>query len=875
MAKARTETATSYPEILDHAGLGLVTADLTGRVITANRALCRMLACDEADLQGVELLALAHSAGAPTDDALLADLLAGRQERLRIERRFVRRDGGALWARATISISRDAAGNPESLVGVFEDVTERRTTEMALGVGQGHLGLLAHQLPAVLWAVDLDLRFTSSIGGGLAALGLRPGEVVGLSLFDFFRTEDPAFPPIAAHLGALAGERTSYDLAWEDCVYRSHVAPLHDELGRVAGAIGLALDVTAQRRAEDALRESEQQFRQLADAIRQVFWLVDMKTGNMIYVSPAYREIWGRPEEHLYRDPSAWLETLHPDDRERAQRSHEDVRTAGQYAVEYRIVRPDGTERWVRDRGFAIRDEEDLVVRVAGLAEDITERRQAQEALQASEEMRRSITESSPDHIMMVDLDGRVLFVNRPMPGVVADPAGGTPVFECVPERFHGGMHACFDGVCRTGEAGSFEMEYAGADGKVLSFVSRVCPVRRGGVVVGLTIQSTDVTTQKLLQDQLYHAQKMESIGRLAGGIAHDLNNQLSVVMGSIELARRHLEEGSAVGAELHRIQTAGERAAALTRQLLAFSRKQVLKPRRLSLNTLLAGVQEMLRRVIGEDVRLRLELGRVGQVRVDPVQLEQVVLNLAINARDAMPDGGQLVVTTSEVALPDRTTGLPPGRYALLTVSDTGTGMSHDTLDRVFEPFFTTKEVGKGTGLGLAVVHGIVTQSGGHIGVMSTPGKGSTFRIHLPVNEGDEESERRAAVAAARGSETILLVEDERMVLEVTRRILEAHGYRVLTASGGSEALARLEGHTGDVHLLLADVVMPGMDGQELARRALALRPALKVIFLSGYAPDVVRRSEGARYPFLQKPATPAVIAHTVRRVLDRPPGS
>jgi PAS domain S-box-containing protein len=338
---------------------------------------------------------------------------------------------------------------------------------------------------------------------------------------------------------------------------------------------------------------------------------------------------------------------------------------------------------------------------------------------------------------MILALDGRIRFINRTVPGMTVEGVIGTTVFDYVPERFWPVMRECYARVARTGEEGSYEVDYPAADGKILSFASRVWPVLHDGEVTALTLCATDVTARRLLEKQLQHAQKMESIGRLAGGVAHDLNNQLSVIMGSVELAHRNLDGRGTVEAELRRIQAAGERAAALTQQLLAFGRKQVLNPRLLGLNTLVANVRDMVGRILGEDIQLCLKLGRVGQVRADPLQIEQVILNLVINARDAMPQGGRLVISTEEVALAEGPACLPPGRYALLRVTDTGIGMDGETLARAFEPFFTTKEVGKGTGLGLAVAHGIVTQSGGHIEAESAPGAGATFRIHLPVAEG------------------------------------------------------------------------------------------------------------------------------------------
>jgi PAS domain S-box-containing protein len=591
-------------------------------------------------------------------------------------------------------------------------------------------------------------------------------------------------------------------------------------------------------------------------------------SGRILRSNEAFRRIVGYSEEELLDlDP---LVLVHPDDRTRIGEVAAELGSGARdrWRLEKRLVRKDGTVRWGRATASTVCDAEERPECVLALLEDVTEHHEADGALRQAEEICTSITGSSPDYIMILDLDGRIRFINRTVPDLTVERVLGTPVYDYIPERFWPTVRACFDQVIRTRQEGIYEVEYVAADGKVHTFVTRVWPVQRNGEVTALTQCATDVTAHRLLERQLLHAQKMESIGRLAGGIAHDLNNQLSIVLGSAELAQRGCGAVPAATAELKRIEAAAERAAALTQQLLAFGRKQVMHTRLLGLNTLVAGVHDMVDRILGEDIHLRLKLGRVGHVRVDPTQIEQVLLNLVINACDAMPDGGELLISTDEVALPEGHVTLPAGRYALLRVTDTGTGMSRETLARAFEPFFTTKEVGKGTGLGLAVAHGIVSQSGGHIEAESEPGAGTTFRIYLPVVDGVPEAERPRAPAAPRGTETILVVEDEPRVLDVTRRVLEEHGYRVIAASGGEEALDQLASEP-EIRLLLTDIVMPGMDGQELASRALREHPLLKVILLSGY--DVMRRQGGVAHLLLQKPVAPSVLASRVREVLDR----
>jgi len=383
------------------------------------------------------------------------------------------------------------------------------------------------------------------------------------------------------------------------------------------------------------------------------------------------------------------------------------------------------------------------------------------------------------------------------------------------------------------------------------------------------------------LEEQLQHSQRMEAVGRLAGGIAHDFNNVLTAVLGSIELLLLDAPTDRPHREELDVIRDAATRARDLIRQLLAFSARQVLQPMVVDLNRLVKDIAKMLRRLIGEDIVLETALAPgLGAVRVDTGQIEQVLVNLAVNARDAMPQGGRLTIETGNVEVDGTRAppvqGVATGRYVRLQVSDNGAGMDVEVQAHLFEPFFTTKPRGKGTGLGLATVYGIVRQSGGHIGVESTPGRGATFRIYLPRVDAplDPTGEPHPVAAPAAGNETVVLAEDERLVRVLAQKVLERAGYRVLVAAGGAEALALAERNDGPIHLLLTDVVMPEMTGRELARRLTSLRPGLRVLYMSGYADEAVAQ-HGVLDPgtaFLQKPFTPEALAKKVRGVLDAP---
>jgi two-component system cell cycle sensor histidine kinase/response regulator CckA len=636
------------------------------------------------------------------------------------------------------------------------------------------------------------------------------------------------------------------------------------------------------RHAEEALRRSEERYRALAESVPPIVWVAG-PDGATEYVNRRWQEYTGRPpEDALGR---GWLKLVHSDDRDRTVRRWASaLRTCGHFEAEYRLRRVDGEYRWHVGSALPQCDRDGRIVRWFGTCTDIDDHRQAQDALHREREFLRAVLENVADGIVACDAAGDITLLNR----AARELAG--PADEPCPLGEWARRFAAYrpDGTSplpaaeqplaralRGEEVADAELVLVARGGRPRTLVASGQPLADArGERLGAVVALHDITERRRLERQYLQSQKMEAVGRLAGGVAHDFNNLLTVINGYAELMLSTLPASAPAHEMAAEVRRAGERAAALTRQLLAFSRQQVLTPQALDLNAVVTDMGKILRRVIGADIDLATALQPgLWPVKADPGQLEQVLLNLAVNARDAMPRGGRLTLHTENVDLAegDARAAAGPGRYVLLTVSDTGIGMTAEVKGRIFEPFFTTKAPGKGTGLGLATVYGIVQQSGGHVEVDSEPNRGSTFRVYLPVTaEAVRAKSDPDSRPAPQGAETLLLVEDEESVRALAARVLRDLGYTVLVAANGAEALAVGEPYEGTIHLLITDLVLPRLGGRELADRLCAHRPGLRVLFLSGYTPDTAPRLPGVH--FLQKPFSPPELARKVRKALDAP---
>jgi PAS domain S-box-containing protein len=729
-----------------------------GIIVFATEPFAKMMRVPSAEsLIGKSALEFIHPNFRNAIAERLSQLREGKQLLPMIEQQMVRADGSVIHVE---SIPRPLEYNGKfSIEVILHDITDRKHIEEAMRESQAKWRSLVENVPDIIATIDAD-------GGILFINRLFPGhgrqQVLGASICNFTPEAYRDEVRDAVRHVFKTGQSAHYQMAEQGATgeftwYSGRVGPIKSGDEIVAATLILT-DITEQKRAEQSLRESETRFRQMAENIEEVFWMTDHPASHgMIYVSPAYEKIWGRTCASLYEKSASLMDAVHEDDRERVEAAIP-LQVEGKYDETYRIVRPDGSIRWVHDRAFPIRNERGEIYRIAGHAEDITER--------------------------------------------------------------------------------------------------------------------------KKIEMQFFQSQKMDAFGKLAGGVAHDFNNLLTVISGYNEIVLNGFNANDPRRDCVEEIGKAAERASALTGQLLAFSRQQVLQPKIISLNGVVENVQKMLRRLIGEDIALETEIAEnLHTTRADPGQLENVLMNLAVNARDAMPHGGTLSIKTENITVPDGNPNVPAGRYVMMSVADSGVGMTEQVRAQIFEPFFTTKPVGQGTGLGLATCYGIVKQSNGFITVDSKLGEGSAFKIYLPRVSGEQEKselgERTASLPV--GSEKVLVVEDETNVRKLAVSILRRLGYEVLEATNGEEAFRIAQAHLGQkIDLLITDVVMPQMGGRDLALWIRAMYPDAKILFTSGYPDRAFENNDllDENSAFMPKPYAPKVLAVQVRELLDKHAG-
>ncbi len=682
--------------------------------------------------------------------------------------------------------------------------------------------------------------------------------------------------------------------------------PVHTgELGLLTAAFYNMAESLAMNRK--MLEESDERFKTIANfAYDWEYWLD--QDGKFIYLSPSCKLITGYDEEEISSDPQLVWKMAKPEYAQKVCQHYFGaiMNDSSNYSMEYPILKKNGKEAWLEHNCRPVYDAQGKYRGRRGSNRDITGHKQAEAALLSERQYLIDIIDSLPDATFIIDNDKRIVVWNRAAEKMTnvkrEDLLGKGDYAYSVP--FYGESRPSLIDLIKLSER-ERESSYSNVkrhDDRVYAetFIQNLndgagayvwavaAPLYdKTGSCIGAIEVIKDLTELKeseianmQLQEQLTQAQKIESIGRLAGGVAHDFNNMLGVILGHTELAKKQLDKNQPLFYNLEEISKAAKRSADITRQLLAFARKQTTAPQVIDLNESVEGILEMLRRLIGEDIDLSWKPGEsLGLVSMDPSQLDQILTNLFVNARDAIADTGKVTIETENVVFDEAYCRLhptlAPGEYVMLAVSDNGCGMNAETLAHLFEPFFTTKEMDRGTGLGLAMIYGIVKQNKGYIDVYSEPGQGSTFKIYLPrIRENTVATPKEdAANSVAQGNEVILLVEDEPMVLDMTTRMLEFNGYKVLSAATPGKAIDLAQEYVGDIHLLLTDVVMPEMNGRALSRKLLSLHPKLKCLFMSGYTANIIANQGVLEqgFHFIQKPFSSTDLATKIREILDK----
>ncbi|HNY27284.1 MAG TPA: PAS domain S-box protein [Candidatus Sumerlaeota bacterium] len=816
--------------------------------------------------------------------------------------RLRRRDGREIWVEDHGHYVYDADGKVLFHEGILRDITERKRTEEALRESERLIKSISDNLTSgMIYQIVIDpqgrRRFTylSDSVQDLYGISPRQGMEDPTLIYDkvcpddvelLAQREEESRKNLSVFRAEIQIKDPSGELRWSSLVS----TPKLLEDGSVCFN-GIEFVITDRKRVENELRESQ---RFLADLIENSGTLISVKDreGRFEMVNRKWEEVTGLVRQDVLgrRD----LELYPTFIADQFRRNDLEAMETGKIVEKEEVLENERGRSYLLSIKFPIRGNDNKIRGICGMSTEITDRKRAEETLRESEEMYRALIQALPDIVIRFDRQGRHLFISENAAaefGISAQEHVGKTFAELgFPESSSRFCEEKIREVFESGVACEAELQLE-RSGRKRFLNWRLVPERDAqGRICSVLSVSRDVTDlhqgeeeRKRLQEQLAQAQKMESVGRLAGGVAHDFNNMLAAILGHAEMALERVAPDHPLSADLRGIQNAAQRSADLTRQLLAFARKQTVMPRVLNLNDTVGGMLKMLGRLIGEDLELTWLPGEsLWSVKMDPSQIDQVLANLCVNARDAIgKSGGQITIETGNVVF-DETycachADIVPGEYVLLAVSDNGCGMDKQTQEHLFEPFFTTKGIGQGTGLGLATVYGVVKQNKGSINVYSEPGEGTTFKLYWPRYVGKAELNPADKAGALNGGrETVLMVEDEPAILAMCKAMVEKLGYRVIAAGTPGEAIRLAQEHAGQIHLLMTDVVMPEMNGRDLARRILSLYPDLKCLFMSGYTANVIAHhgvlDEGVQ--FLQKPFTLKDLSAKIRATLDSEQG-
>ena len=819
------------------------------------------------------------------DRAMVSDnirkRLEGVADSIRYQLRAIRGDGSVIIVEVH-GCRTQYAGAP-AILGTVLDVTERVRVEEQLRESLKEVGDLKTALDehAIVAITDPQGRITY-VNDKFCAISKYSREELlgqdhriinsGFHPKDFMRDLWTTITHGRVWHGEIKNRAKDGSFYW----VAATIVPFLNEQGKPRQYVAIRSDITERKSIEEALRLSEERFRQLAENIQEVFWITDVATRQMLYVSPAYEIIWGRPCDSLYAFPHTWLDAIHGDDRDRVLHATTTKQMSGVFDEEYRIVRPDGSLRWIHDRAFPVHDVAGVVYRVVGVAQDITNRKRAEEQLREQA----SLLDKAHDAIHVRDLEHRIIYWNKGaerLYGWTAAEVMGQTVYQLLylnATQFDKATEA----VIRLGEW-TGELQQVNKAGAHILVEARWTLVRDAdGQPHSIMAINTDITEKKKLEQQFLRAQRMESIGTLAGGIAHDLNNMLCPIMMSIDLLKMTgLDERTQ--AVLSTIETSARRGADMVQQILFFARgvegqRVMIAPR-----GIIRDIQNLVRDTFPKNIQFHADLpASLPAFLGDHTQVHQVLLNLCVNARDAMPGGGALSISADILSVDENYAAMnseaKPGDYVMIKVTDSGAGIAQEVVDKIFDPFFTTKEIGKGTGLGLSTVLAIVKSHDGFISVYSEPGHGTTFTVCFPAALapcGSTPVEQEEMHPRGHG-ELILIVDDEAAVRTSTKQTLEAFGYGVLVAADGAEALALYAQHQASVAVVLTDMMMPVMDGPATILVLKRMNPAVKIIATSGLSADGGAAKAAGRdvKHFLPKPYTAQTVLMMLNKVLS-----
>ncbi len=903
---ALRDSEQKYRHILENMEEAYLEADLKGNFLFFNDSFCRTLGYTREELQNANYRLIDPPGQENHLFEMFNEIYRTGQTKTFLNHAVRAKNGSLVYLEMSVSVMRSPAGDPIGFNGISRDVTARLRTERAIQESEKHLRMITDNIHDIIWTMDFNLRWTYLSPSVLRMTGFSPEAVMQMPLKailppDTYRMVEQGLADALSEetTGPVPGEQrqTVFELPmmhkngtriW----FEISTSFNRDEHGKPFEIVGVTRDITARKKAEEALAVSERRYRLMAENVNDIIWIMNPDM-NFTYISPSCLEATGYTPEETKTTPLT--ELLTPESFTRAtqrladelmlERSGRPFDPQRAITLEVEAIHKNGSILFLEITGTFNRNDKGEITEILILGRDFTERKKMEEALRESEKRYRMIIENMHEVIWTSNLDMQSTYISPScyrLTGYTPAEIMSSPLDQIMtPETLASTAQAVAEELAHESSvlpadpyrSRTVEQEIYCKNGQTVWIEVTGTFIRNEqGKASGMLMAGRDITARKKaeeakekLEQQLIQAQKMETVGRLAGGVAHDFNNMLSVILGYVDLAKLRLARQHPVLKDIAEIEKAANRSRDITMQLLAFSRKQIIEPRIINLNDLVVHSQKALIRLIGEDIELKVVAGEdLWDIKFDPSQIEQILINLAVNARDAMQGGGKLTIETENQSLDsdycELHAGFAPGHYVRLSFSDNGIGMDKETLQHIFEPFFTTKEAGRGTGLGLSTVYGIVQQNNGLINVYSEPGRGTTFSIYLPrTTEKEKTREEADEGPEIAGQGNILLVEDDAMVLEITRGMLESIGYTVTATGSSQDAIALFSRQEIPFDLVITDVVMPGMSGKDLRNRLAEIRPDVQVLFMSGYTADVIAHhnilEEGVQ--FIQKPFT------------------